>query len=503
MNTIVLLKGYTRQLPARMVASKHGEIGKTILCVAVAVYLACQIIVLLRKDEYGGVDVLAELHQTKDRLHRVESSLQILEKTVVRLLREKHDRTKRMAVTIPRGFYKRKRRRSTRSFRRDIRYLKRKMKAFEKRTKFPLKQRCKLFMTERWNYYFTFKARPVMLGETSPKPNNQASGKDNQHDDNRVQDGGSRRKSSRRSTVFIRWGTAQCTTSNKSHTSLVYAGKPTIPRDHGRNWASCGADVDCETAEMRAWIWRLIQTAVLSGYLATQFVMYSSMSSRINSALVRIENLERLLSSRESVESVSHSPTSFKERTILEQKQSALREHEHTRLKRSMGSVDIASLFRRLHTVEMSSLYHHFLFGGLASPQLRRRRRRLLLRRPSSNGRDGMPGRDGISGRDGSIGTPGVPGKNGATGPRGEKGDGGPPGAPGIKGRRGKKGAIGPRGPPGPPGLGPLEPSASTPITATPTDTDQKPSGRSQGGAVYTRWGGTTCLGRGSSLVYE
>ncbi|KXJ06138.1 hypothetical protein AC249_AIPGENE20445, partial [Exaiptasia diaphana] len=70
----------------------------------------------------------------------MESALEILEKTVGQLLKEKHERVKRMLSVKPpklrrRGKKKKKkkRRRSVRSFRRDIRFLKHKMKVFEKR----------------------------------------------------------------------------------------------------------------------------------------------------------------------------------------------------------------------------------------------------------------------------------------------------------------------------------------------------------------------------------
>ena len=76
----------------------------------------------------------------------------------------------------------------------------------------------------------------------------------------------------------------------------------------------------------------------------------------------------------------------------------------------------------------------------------------------SRDGRDGLPGAPGVVGRDG---------RDGKDGERGEPGIQGPPGPPG-------------QGPPGPPGP------------------------RSQGGAVYTRWGRTTCPSTpGTRLLYK
>ena len=72
-------------------------------------------------------------------------------------------------------------------------------------------------------------------------------------------------------------------------------------------------------------------------------------------------------------------------------------------------------------------------------------------------------------------------------GERGFTGDYGPPGPPGPTGPPGPPGPPGPYGPPGPPG--PYGPPG--------------PPGPSVGGAVYTRWGRTTCPNiTGTQLVY-
>jgi len=91
--------------------------------------------VVLLRDEECSSNVLTELHRTTDRLHVVESSLEIMQKTVLELLNEKHERTKRMLpdLQIGRLKMKMKRRRTIRSFRREIRFLRRKMRGFEKR----------------------------------------------------------------------------------------------------------------------------------------------------------------------------------------------------------------------------------------------------------------------------------------------------------------------------------------------------------------------------------
>lgn len=134
MDSLVALKDHSRQLSDRLACTRHWEISKTIMYLSVAVYLMCQISILLRRQQCSN-DLLTELHHTTDRLHRVESSLEVLQKTVLQL-KEKHDRTKRMVPVIKTGGWRRKkkkRRRSLRSFRREIRSLRKKMKVFEKR----------------------------------------------------------------------------------------------------------------------------------------------------------------------------------------------------------------------------------------------------------------------------------------------------------------------------------------------------------------------------------
>ncbi|XP_067941945.1 putative cuticle collagen 145 [Watersipora subatra] len=88
-----------------------------------------------------------------------------------------------------------------------------------------------------------------------------------------------------------------------------------------------------------------------------------------------------------------------------------------------------------------------------------------------SDGLDGLPGRDGRDGVDGSDGADGLPGRDGIPGRDGEKGDVGNSGEPGIEGRAGERGPKG-------------------------------ESGQAAGGAIYTRWGRTTC-GSNAVLLYE
>ena len=130
-------------------------------------------------------------------------------------------------------------------------------------------------------------------------------------------------------------------------------------------------------------------------------------------------------------------------------------------------------------------------------------------------GRDGIPGRDG---RDGGKGERGDVGPVGATGPRGEKGDRGEVGPQGILGPQGEVGERGPMGEVGPQGSkgipGPQGPAGiSGPQGAVGEKGDrghpglpgpQGAQGPPTGGAVYTRWGRTSCpSGQGTELLYS
>ena len=109
-------------------------------------------------------------------------------------------------------------------------------------------------------------------------------------------------------------------------------------------------------------------------------------------------------------------------------------------------------------------------------------------------GRDGIPGRDGRDGRDGGMGPPGPTGPHGEKGDRGELGLPGPQGDKGIPGPlgiSGPQGAVGEKGDHGDPGLpGPQGPQGA--------------QGPPTGGAVYVRWGRTSCpTGQGTELIYS
>ena len=115
-------------------------------------------------------------------------------------------------------------------------------------------------------------------------------------------------------------------------------------------------------------------------------------------------------------------------------------------------------------------------------------------------GRDGIPGRDG---RDGGKGERGDVGPVGATGPRGEKGDRGEVGLRGDTGREGRNGIPGPQGPAGisgPQGAVGEKGGRGDPGLPGPQGAQGPPTG----GAVYTRWGRTSCpSGQGTELLYS
>lgn len=130
MSVVDHLKFYLTRLLAFLAGTQHGEISKTILCLTTALYLACQIVVVLNRD-HCSTKVLTELSQAHDRMHRVEYSLETLEKTVVGLLKDK-ERTRVMVERVVRSTHGRARREATRKHRNEIRYLKRKLKSLEK-----------------------------------------------------------------------------------------------------------------------------------------------------------------------------------------------------------------------------------------------------------------------------------------------------------------------------------------------------------------------------------
>ena len=102
-------------------------------------------------------------------------------------------------------------------------------------------------------------------------------------------------------------------------------------------------------------------------------------------------------------------------------------------------------------------------------------------------GRDGRDGRDGGKGEKGEVGPRGEEGDRGEMGPQGTKGIPGPQGPVGTSGPQGAVGEKGDRGDPGLPG----------------PQGEQGAQGPPTGGAVYTRWGRTSCpSGQETELVY-
>ena len=99
----------------------------------------------------------------------------------------------------------------------------------------------------------------------------------------------------------------------------------------------------------------------------------------------------------------------------------------------------------------------------------------------------GPPGPTGPGGEKGDRGELGLPGPQGEVGRpgQGDKGQRGPPGISGPQGAVGEKGDRGDPGLPGPQG-------------------PQGAQGPPTGGAVYVRWGRTSCpTGQGTQLVYS
>ena len=102
-----------------------------------------------------------------------------------------------------------------------------------------------------------------------------------------------------------------------------------------------------------------------------------------------------------------------------------------------------------------------------------------------------LQGRDGRDGRDGLVGEKGEPGMVGPPGHLGEKGVQGPPGISGPRGPAGEKGQRGDRGEKGMRGDAGLR-------------GPQGAQGPPAGGAIYIRWGRTTCpTNQGTQLLYN
>ena len=105
--------------------------------------------------------------------------------------------------------------------------------------------------------------------------------------------------------------------------------------------------------------------------------------------------------------------------------------------------------------------------------------------RDGSRGLPGPIGPPGDKGDQGQLGPPGPQGENGISGPQGPQGISGPQGTVGEKGDRGDAGFTGLPGLPGQQG-------------------EQGVQGLPTGGAVYVRWGRTSCpTDQGTELLYS
>ena len=130
-------------------------------------------------------------------------------------------------------------------------------------------------------------------------------------------------------------------------------------------------------------------------------------------------------------------------------------------------------------------------------------------------GRDGRDGRDGgrglpgptgprgDKGDQGELGPPGQKGDRGLAGPQGPVGISGPQGNMGRKGEQGLPGISGPPGPQGPQGAIGDKGDRGDPGLSGPQGI-QGAQGPPTGGAVYIRWGRTSCpTDQGTDLVYS
>ena len=121
-------------------------------------------------------------------------------------------------------------------------------------------------------------------------------------------------------------------------------------------------------------------------------------------------------------------------------------------------------------------------------------------------GRDGTPGRDGRDGRDGGRGLPGLTGPHGQKGDQAIRGDKGNQGEIGPRGPQGERGAPGPQGPVGISGpRGPVEDKGDRGDSGLPGPQGERGAqGPPTGGAVYVRWGRTSCPSdQGTELLYS
>ncbi|XP_048577314.1 uncharacterized protein LOC116619038 isoform X1 [Nematostella vectensis] len=197
----VYAEGFRTKYP-----STPGELSRTLLSMTAVFCLVCQILLVLNRNHTSD-DVLVQLRQATSRLDRVENDLGKVRETVVKLRLEKQ----RTELIVQHG---RARRQAVRSLHNDIRYLRRKVKYLEARV------RC-------------------ADGDVSGACASKTRRKDNQGDKRRRPTTGTptknpnsppkRRKSSRRKTVFVRWGKPHCNVYNRAQTTIIYTGRVASP----------------------------------------------------------------------------------------------------------------------------------------------------------------------------------------------------------------------------------------------------------------------------------
>ena len=130
---------------------------------------------------------------------------------------------------------------------------------------------------------------------------------------------------------------------------------------------------------------------------------------------------------------------------------------------------------------------------------------------PGEKGMPGIKGDKGMKGDQGDTGVQGPVGATGAVGPKGQKGNVGAAGPSGVAGPQGPKGEGGEQGDTGEKGMtgtkgekGVGQKGATGSQGPTGSQGEQGLPGLPSGGAVYVRWGRTTCpSGQGTELLYS
>ena len=111
-----------------------------------------------------------------------------------------------------------------------------------------------------------------------------------------------------------------------------------------------------------------------------------------------------------------------------------------------------------------------------------------------------LRGRDGVHGRDGRDGGRGLPGPTGPHGQKGDQGEIGPRGSQGERRTPGPQGPVGISGPRGP--VGDKGDRGDSGLSGP--QGERGAQGPPTGGAVYVRWGRTSCPSdQGTELLYS